>query len=48
MGKNSEENLKKDSPYVLLEFPGDEGLHGISPHVVVHVQEGLVRFPSIA
>ena len=32
-------------------FPGDEGLHSISPQVVVkfvHVQEGLVRFPSIA
>ena len=49
--KNSEENLEKDSPYVLLVFPGDEGLHRISPQVVVklaHVQEGLVRFPSIA
>ena len=51
VGKNSEENLEKDSPYVLLMFPGDEVLHSISPQVVVklvHVQEGLVRFPSIA
>ena len=49
--KNSEENLKKDSPYVLLVLPGDEDLHSFSPQVVVklvHVQEGLVRFPSIA
>ena len=51
LGKNSEENLEKDSPYVLLVFPGDEGLHSISPQVfvkLVHVQEGLVRFPGIA
>ena len=50
-GINSEENLEKDSPYVLLVFPGDEGLHSISPQVVVelvHVQESLVRFPGIA
>ena len=50
-GENSEENLEKDSPYVLLVFPGDEGLHGISSQVVmklVNVQEGLVRFPSLA
>ena len=40
-GENSEENLEKDSPYVLLVFPGDEGLHSMSPQVVVklvHVQ----------
>ena len=51
MGKNSEENLENDSPYVLLVFPGDEGLHSISPQVVVklvHVQESLVGFPGIA
>ena len=50
-GKKSEENLEKDSQCVLLVFPGDEGLHGIGPQVVVkfvNVQEGLVRFPSIA
>ena len=41
MGKNSEENLEKDSPYVLLMIPGDKGLHSMSPQVVVelvHVQ----------
>ncbi len=41
LGNNSEENLEKDSPYVLLVIPGDEGLHGMSPQVVVelvHVQ----------
>ena len=50
VGKNSVEILK-DSPYILLVLPGDEGLHGISPKVIVklvHVQEGLVRFPSFA
>ena len=26
---------EKDSPYVLLVFPGEEGLHSISPQVVV-------------
>ena len=32
-------------------IPGDEGLHGMSPQVVVelvHVQEGLVWFSGIA
>ena len=51
LGNNSEENLEKDSLYVLFVFPGDEGLHSISPEVVVklvHVHEGLVRFPGIA
>ena len=41
MGNNSEENLEKDSPYVLLMIPGDEGLQSMNPHVVVklvHVQ----------
>ena len=41
MGKNSEKNLEKDSPYVLLVIPGDESLHSMSPQVVVkliHVQ----------
>ena len=41
LGKNSEENLEKDSPYVLLVIPGDEGLHSKSPLIVVklvHVQ----------
>ena len=41
MGKNSEENLENDSPYVLLMIPGDESLHSMSPQVVVelvHVQ----------
>ena len=47
MGKNSEENFEKDSPYVLLVIPGDEGLQSISPQVVVKLLEGLVRFPSI-
>ena len=50
LGKNSEEN-EKDSLYVLFVFPGDEGLHSISPQVVVklvHVHGGLVRFPGIA
>ena len=40
LGKHSEENLEKDS-YVLLVIPGDEGLHSMSPQVVVkiiHVQ----------
>ena len=37
MGKNSEENLEKDSPYVLLMIPGDEGLHSMSPQVVVEL-----------
>ena len=40
VGKNSEENLEKDSPYILLVIPG-EGLHSMSPQVVVklvHVQ----------
>ena len=49
--KNSEEILEIDSPYVLLVFPGNEGLHGFSPQVVVkfvNVQDGLVRFPRIA
>ena len=36
-GKNSEENLEKDSPYVLLMIPGDEGLHSMSPQVVVEL-----------
>ena len=38
---DSKENLEKDSPYVLLVIPGDEGLHSMSPQVVVelvHVQ----------
>ena len=51
LGNNSEENLENDSPYVLLVIPVDKGLHSMSPQVVVklvHVQEGLVRFPSIA
>ena len=34
--KNSEKNLEKDSPYVLLVIPGDEGLHTIVK--LVHVQ----------
>ena len=41
VGKNSEKNLEKDSPYVLLVIPGDKGLHSMSPQVVVklvHVQ----------
>ena len=41
LGKNSEENLEKDFPYKLLVIPGDEGLHSMSPQVVVvlvHVQ----------
>ncbi len=41
LGKNSEENLEKDSPYVLLVIPEDKGLHSMSPQVVVklvHVQ----------
>jgi len=49
-GKNSEENLEKNSPYVLLVFLGDQGLHGIRPEVVmqfVDVEKGLVGFPTI-
>ena len=37
LGKYSEENLEKDSPYVLLVIPGDEGLHSMSPQVVVEL-----------
>ena len=49
--KNSEENLDKDSPHVLLVFAWYEGLHCIRPEIVVQLvdmEQGFVWFPTIA
>ncbi len=44
------ENLEKDSPWLLV-LPWNERLHGVSTQVImelVHMHEGLVRFPAVA
>ena len=49
--KNSEENLEKDSPHVLLVFAWYEGLHCIRLAIVVqlvNMEKGFVWFPTIA
>ena len=51
LGKNSEENLDKDSPYNLLMFTGDQGLHCIGPQIIVELvdmEECFIRLPTIA
>ena len=48
--KNSEENLEKDSPYVLLVFAGNQGPQRVRPKIVVQLvdmEKGLVGFPTI-
>ena len=51
LGKNSEENLDKDSPYNLLMFTWDQGLHCIGPQIIVELvdmEETFIRLPTIA
>ena len=50
-GKNSEENLEKDSPYVLLVFAWNQSPHRVGSKVVVQLvdmEKGFVGFPTIA
>jgi len=37
LGKNSEENLDKDSPYNLLMFTWNQGLHCIGSQIIVEL-----------
>jgi hypothetical protein len=49
--KNSEENLEKDSPYVLLVFAWNQSPHRVGSKVVVQLvdmEKGFVGFPTIA
>ena len=49
--KNSEENLEKDSPYVLLVFAWNHSPHRVRSKVVVqlvNMEKGLVGFPTIS
>ena len=48
--KNLQENLEKDSPWLLV-FLWDERLHLVGTQVVmelIHMHEGLVWFPAVA
>ena len=48
--KNSEENLEKDSPYVLLVFAWNQSPHRVGSKVVVQLvdmEKGFVGFPTI-
>ena len=48
--KNSEENLEKDSPYVLLVFAWNQSPHRVRSKEVVQLvdmEKGLVGFPTI-
>jgi hypothetical protein len=50
-GKKSEENLEKDSPYVLLVFAWNQSPHRVGSKVVVQLvdmEKGFVGFPTIA
>ena len=47
-GKNSEENLEKDSPYHLLMFTWDQGLHCIGLQIIVELVESFIWLPTIA
>ena len=49
--KNSEKNLEKDSPYVLLVFAWNHSPHRVRSKVVVqlvNMEKGLVGFPTIS
>ena len=49
--KNSEENLEKDSPYVLLVFAWNQSPHRVGSKVVVQLvdmEKGFVGFSTIA
>ena len=50
LGKNSEENLENDSPYHLLMFTWDQGLHCIGSWIIVELvdmQESFIWLPTI-
>jgi len=45
--KNSEENLEKDSPYVLLVFDWNQSPRSKAVVQLLNMEKGLVGFPTM-